>query len=62
MPGPGAKDAKTLPEATHKSCELYGAGEDQDHNEGQAFLLLLDGYLARKTKKREMSILRVMKR
>jgi hypothetical protein len=24
MPGPGAKDAKTLPEATHKASELHG--------------------------------------
>ncbi len=24
MPGPGAKDAKTLSEATHKASELHG--------------------------------------
>jgi len=24
MPGLGAKDAKTLPEANHKACELHG--------------------------------------
>jgi len=24
MPGPGAKDAKTLSEATHKACEQHG--------------------------------------
>jgi len=25
MPGPGAKDAKTLPKATRKDSELHGA-------------------------------------